>query len=159
MAFAVGDYIAHPLHGAGVIDSIETQCHGGVERDYYVVSIKTGDILVKIPKESSDAIGVRPVICPEEAERLLSSISSLEVNMSQNWNKRYRENMLKIRSGDLVEVATVIKSLAARDDDRGLSTGERKMLNSAKQILLSELVLSQQSSYDEANEQLERALA
>ena len=158
MAFAVGDRVVHPLHGAGVIDSIETQCAGGVQRDYYVMRISLGDILVKIPKDSSDAIGVRPVIQAEQAQRLLASISSIQVEMTQNWNKRYRENMHKLCSGDLVEVAAVIKSLSARADSRGLSTGERKMLNSAKQILLSELVLSQNFTYDEAQQQLERAL-
>ena len=94
MAFAVGDRVVHPLHGAGVIDSIETQCAGGVQRDYYVMRISLGDILVKIPKDSSDAIGVRPVIQAEQAQRLLASISSIQVEMTQNWNKRYRENMM-----------------------------------------------------------------
>jgi CarD family transcriptional regulator len=158
MVFAIGDYIAHPLHGAGVIDSIEKQRLGGVERDYYVMRIQTGDILVKIPKDTSDAIGVRPVICAEEAQHLLDSISSLEISENANWNRRYRENMLKIRSGDLMEVASVIKSLSARAGDHGLSTGERKMLNAARQILLSELVLARSFSYEEAAAELERAL-
>ena len=159
MAFAVGDFVAHPLHGAGVIDHIETCCSGGVERDYYVMRIPKGDILVKIPKDSSDAIGVRPVIRSEQAQNLLDSIASIEIEVTQNWNRRYRENMLRIRSGNLMEVAAVIKSLSRREGSRGLSTGERKMLNSARQILLSELVLAQHSTYDEVEAQLERALA
>ena len=159
MAFAVGDRIAHPLHGAGVIDSIETQRSGGVDRDYYVMRISMGDILVKIPKDTSDAIGVRPVIAREQVQQLLDAISGIQIEMTQNWNKRYRENMLKIRSGDLLEVASVIKGLRLREKGRGLSTGERKMLNSAKQILLSELVLAQSLSYDEAEEQLASAIA
>lgn len=159
MAFAVGDRIAHPLHGAGVIDSIETQRSGGVDRDYYVMRISMGDILVKIPKDTSDAIGVRPVMEPEQVQQLLESIGGIEVEMTSNWNKRYRENMLRIRSGDLLEVASVIKGLCLRESGKGLSTGERKMLSSAKQILLSELVLSQSMDYDEAEEQLKRALS
>jgi len=159
MAFVVGDRIAHPLHGAGIIDRIETQRSGGVDRDYYVMRISMGDILVKIPKDSSDAIGVRPVIDSEQVKTLLENISALEIEMTQNWNKRYRENMLKIRSGDLLEVASVIKGLSVRENGKGLSTGERKILNSAKQILISELVLAQSFSYDEAEAQLENALA
>lgn len=158
MTFTVGDRIVHPMHGAGVIDSIETCRTDGVERDYYVMRIPMGDILVKIPKETSDAIGVRPVMQADQARQLLDNISNIHVEMTQNWNKRYRENMHKLCSGDLLEVAAVIKSLSARADGRGLSTGERKMLNSAKQILLSELVLSQNFTYDEAQQQLERAL-
>ncbi len=158
MTFAVGDRIVHPLHGAGVIDSIETQRISGVERSYYVMHINPGDILVKVPTESSDAVGLRPVIKPEEGRSFLDSLPSIKPELTQNWNKRYRENMMKLRSGDLRELAVVIKSLAARDGERGLSTGERKMLNSAKQILLSELVLSQSCSYDEASARLESAL-
>ncbi|MGI6029413.1 MAG: CarD family transcriptional regulator [Candidatus Heteroscillospira sp.] len=159
MVFKVGDRIVHPLHGAGVIDSIETQRIGGVERDYYVMHISMGDILVKVPKDTSDAIGVRPVIEPEQARRLLDSIGGIEIDVTQNWNRRYRENMHRLRSGDLMEVASVIKSLSVRDGDKGLSTGERRMLNSARQILLSELVLSRSCTYDEAVEQLRQALA
>ncbi|MGE4352655.1 MAG: CarD family transcriptional regulator [Oscillospiraceae bacterium] len=158
MAFAVGDRIAHPMHGAGIIDSIETTMQDGVERKYYVVHISVGDILVKIPTDSLEAIGVRPIIRPEEADKILKSIESIEISMTSNWNKRYRENMMRIKSGNLMEVAAVVKGLAARDCDRGLSTGERKMLHSAKQILISELVLSKSASYDEVSAKLEHAL-
>ncbi|MEG0035668.1 MAG: CarD family transcriptional regulator, partial [Oscillospiraceae bacterium] len=109
--FSVGDRIAHPMHGAGVIDSIVKRKVGGEEREYYVLKLPVGDMLVMIPVESTDAIGVRPIIEPDEAENIINSIAGIEINMTQNWNKRYRENMLKIKSGDLMEVATVIKGL------------------------------------------------
>lgn len=102
-----------------------------------------------IPTESSEAIGVRPIVDSEEAESLLNSISEIEADMTSNWNRRYRENMQRLKSGDLMEVARVIKGLMARDAEKGLSTGERKMLHSAKQILISEIVLSQKTSYEE----------
>ena len=158
MTFAVGDRIVHPLHGAGVIDSIENQRVCGVERSYYVMHIKMGDMLVKVPTDSSDAVGLRPIMKPEEARKFLDYIGTIKPEMTQNWNRRYRENMSKLRSGNLKDVAEVIKGLTVRDSERGLSTGERKMLNSAKEILLSEIVLSQSYTYDEASTLLEDAL-
>ena len=158
MPYQIGDKITHPLHGAGVVDSIETQKIDGVEREYYVLRLPTSEMKVKIPMATSDVIGVRPIIDAEEAERIMDSISGIEVNMTQNWNKRYRENMIKIKSGDLMEVAEVVKGLFLRDRDRGLSTGERKMLHSAKQILISEIVLSMNGNYEEIEARLENAM-
>lgn len=158
MAFRVGDRVAHPLHGAGVIDSIVSRKINGKDREYYVLKIPAGDMLVMIPVETSESIGVRPIIGSEEAEKILKDIPAIEVSMTQNWNKRYRENMMKIRSGDLMEVAAVVKGLTARDRERGLSTGERKMLHSARQILISEIVLSKSSSYEEVEERLNSAM-
>ena len=157
--FNVGDRIAHPMHGAGVIDSIVTRHIDGADKKYYALQLPSADMLVMIPVESSENIGVRPIIEPQEADRIISSIADSEVNMTQNWNKRYRENMLKIKSGDLMEVAEVIKGLMLRDTDRGLSTGERKMLHSAKQILISEIVLSKSSSYEEIEERINSAVS
>ena len=157
--YSVGDCIAHPMHGAGVIDRIESKKISGTIREYYVMKIPVGGMLVMIPTETSDSIGVRPIIEPEEAENIIVSIKELEVTMTQNWNRRYRENMLRIKSGDLMEVAAVIKGLVSRETNKGLSTGERKMLHSAKQILISEIVLSQQSSYEEVEQRLNTALA
>lgn len=157
--YQIGDRIAHPLHGAGVISGIETRRMGGSSRDYYVMRIPKGDMLVMIPVDACDAVGIRPIIDSGEAENIFSCIRTLEISDNQNWNKRYRENMLRIRSGDLMEVAAVIKSLVRRDSERGLSTGERKMLHSAKQILISEIVLSSGASYDEVEERLYLALA
>lgn len=158
MTFRVGDRIAHPMHGAGVIDSVVKRKINGTERDYYVLKLPAGDMLVMIPVDTSAEIGVRPIVDAEEAEKILGSIPGLEIEMTQNWNKRYRENMLKIKSGNLLEVAAVVKGLMQRDKERGLSTGERKMLHSAKQILISEIVLSESASYEEVEERLNSAL-
>lgn len=157
--YSVGDCIAHPMHGAGIIDRIESKKINGTVREYYVMKIPVGGMLVMIPTESSDHIGVRPIIDSDEAESIIDAIKGLEVNMTQNWNRRYRENMLRIKSGDLMEVAAVIKGLVSRETEKGLSTGERKMLHSAKQIFISEIVLSQQSSYEEVEKRLKSALA
>ncbi len=158
MNFRVGDQIAHPMHGAGIIEGIVSRKINGTERDYYVLKLPVGDMLVMVPVGASEEIGVRPIIDEDEAERILSSISSIEINMTQNWNKRYRENMIKIKSGDLMEVASVVKGLMSRESERGLSTGERKMLHSAKQILISEIVLSASTSYEEVEDRLNSAL-
>ncbi|MBU5229134.1 CarD family transcriptional regulator [Intestinimonas butyriciproducens] len=157
--FQVGDKIVHPMHGAGVIDSIVTKKVNGVVRDYYILKLPVGGMLVMIPTSNSEEIGVRPVVDKDEADRLIASMPDIEVDMTQNWNRRYRENMMRIKSGDLLEVAKVVKGLMLRDVDRGLSTGERKMLHSAKQILISELVLSQNTSYEDVEARINTALA
>ena len=107
-----------------------------------------------IPTDACDQVGLRPVIAAEDFARILEEIPGLPVADDSNWNKRYRENMLRIKSGGLLEVAGVVKSLLWREMRFGLSNGERKMLHSAKQILLSELMLSQELSYDEVEKQL-----
>lgn len=157
--YQVGDKIVHPMHGAGVIDSIVSRKMNGVQREYYQMRLPTGSMLVMIPTDHTEEIGVRPVICEEKALQIMDELGSIEVDMSQNWSHRYRENMLRLKSGDLIEVARVVKGLMLRDDERGLSTGERKMLHSAKQILISELVLSQNLSYETVEERINRALA
>ena len=158
MTFRVGDRIAHPMHGAGVIDGIVTKRITGKDRDYYVLKLPAGDMLVMVPVDNCADIGVRPIVAPDEAEKILGAIPGIEVEMTSNWNKRYRENMLRIKSGDLMEVASVVKGLMQRDRERGLSTGERKMLHSAKQILISEIVLSESSSYEEVEARLDSAM-
>lgn len=151
--------IAHPLHGAGIIDRIEEKKINGVTRKYYVFKMPLGGMLVMIPIENSEEIGVRPIIKPDEADMLMEALSDIKIDMTKNWNRRYRENMLRIKSGDLMEVARVVKGLMARDNDKGLSTGERKMLRSAKQILISEIVLSTSQNYEEVEEKINKALA
>ena len=157
--FQVGDKIVHPMHGAGVIDSIVSKKVNGVVRDYYILKLPVGGMLVMIPTEHTEEIGVRPVVDRDEADRLIAAMPGIEVDMTQNWNRRYRENMPRIKSGDLMEVARVVKGLMLRDEDRGLSTGERKMLHSAKQILISELVLSQDASYEDMERRVNTAMS
>ena len=157
--FQVGDKIVHPMHGAGVIDSIVQKKVNGVVRDYYILKLPVGGMLVMIPTANSEEIGVRPVIKGEEADRVIAAIPGIKVDMIPNWNQRYRENMLRLKSGNLLEVARVVKGLMLREGERGLSTGERKMLHSAKQILISEIVMCQSSSYEAVEERINQALA
>ena len=157
--FRVGDMIAHPMHGAGIIERIEEKKIEGCTRQYYVLKMPAGGMVVMIPTESSDAIGVRPIVDSETAESLMKLMAEIEADMTSNWNRRYRENMQRLKSGDLIEVARVVKGLMSRDTEKGLSTGERKMLHSAKQILISELVLSQKKSYEEVETRINAVLA
>ena len=115
-------------------------------------------MVVMIPVESSEEIGVRPVVDQDQANAVLAAIPGIQVEMTANWNHRYRENMERLKSGDLLEVARVVKGLTARDAARGLSTGERKMLHSAKQILISEIGMAQSISYQEAESRMDAAL-
>ncbi len=154
MTYQIGDKIAHPLHGAGSICEIEHKRVDGKTRSYYVLMIPKGDMRVMIPVDSCEQIGIRPIIDGNEFARILAEIPKLPVLDDSNWNKRYRENMLRLKSGKLLEVAGVVKSLVWREVRFGLSNGERKMLHSAKQILISEMMLSQSLEYEAAERRL-----
>lgn len=156
--FRIGEFVAHPMHGAGVIDAIVQEKVAGSTQDYYVFKMPMGGLLLKIPVVNSQAIGIRAIITPEEAEALIAAIPALEVENNANWNKRYQENLLRLKSGDLREVARVIKGLMRRDSRRGLSTGERKMLQTAKRILISEIVLTQQTDYETVEARIDGAM-
>ena len=156
--FRIGDKIVHPMHGAGIVDGIVTRKVNGVLRDYYSLRLPVGDMVVMIPTESCREIGVRAILTGDQVEQILCQIAGLEVALEPNWNHRYRENMLRLKSGDLLEVAKVVKSLMLRESRRGLSTGERTMLHSAKQILISEIGMAQSISYQEAESRMDAAL-
>ena len=157
--FQVGDKIVHPMHGAGIVDGIVEKKVNGVVREYYSLKLPVGGMLVMIPTANSDEIGVRPVCPQDKAEQVIAALPDIKVEMTSNWNQRYRENMVRLKSGDLLEVARVMKGLMIRDGQRGLSTGERKMLHSAKQILISEIVLSQNVSYEDVEARINTAMA
>lgn len=148
--FQIGDKIVHPMHGAGVIESIIEEKISGKLIQFYVFKMPISGLTLKIPTANTDAIGIRNVMSAQEVEAVIAQIPGLGVDMTANWNHRYRENMERIKSGDLIEVSGVIKALMHRDSERGLSNGERKMLHSAKQILISEIVLSEGLEYSAA---------
>ncbi len=143
--YSVGDKIVYPMHGAGVIESIEEKEILGCKQDYYVLKMPVGDMKVMIPTRNVEGIGIREVIGSRDVDKVYEILQDHSVNVTDNWNKRYRENMIKIRSGNIYEVADVVRILMKREKEKGLSTGEKKMLNSARQILISELVLAEDS--------------
>ena len=155
--FQVGDKIVHPMHGAGVVDSIVQKKINGVVRDYYILKLPVGGMMVMIPTENSQEIGVRPVMGKAESDEVIAAMPGIQVEMTPNWNQRYRENMLRLKSGNLLEVARVVKGLMIRDGQRGLSNGERKMLHTARQIMASEIGLAQHISYQEAECRVDQA--
>ena len=156
--FREGDKIVHPMHGAGVVESIVQQKVNGVMRDYYVLRLPLRSMVVMIPTSNSVEIGVRPIIDSAQADDILARIPGIEVEFDQNWNRRYRENMERIKSGDLLEVAGVVKALMHRDAERGLSTGERRMLHNAKQIIITEIVLAEEVVYADVELRLAAAM-
>lgn len=156
--FSIGDMVVHPMHGAGVIDNIVQERVAGATKEYYVFKMPMGGLILKIPTENSRMIGVRRVITPAESDALLSAIPAMTVEHNTNWNKRYQENLTRLKSGDPYEVAQVVKGLMRRDETRGLSTGERKMLHSAKQIMISELALVLCCDYKTIEARLDHAM-
>ena len=137
--FDIGDRIVYPLHGAGMIEDIVERTIDGAPALYYALRPAFGDAQLFLPVASSEKIGIRPVCSRAQAEALLRHPCEQAPSEAKCWNRRYRENMLHLRSGEPESVAQVVRTLAARERARGLSTGERKMLLSASQILASEL--------------------
>lgn len=152
--YNVGDNIVYPMHGAGVIVAIEEREVLGEKQKYYIMQLPIGDMKVMIPLKSVDDLGLRQVINDEEVLRVFKILQGEKTAMSTNWNRRYRANMEKIKSGDIFEVSEVVRNLTIRENDKGLSTGERKMLDTARQILISELVIAQDSTEDEIVEKI-----
>lgn len=157
--YQIGDKVVHPMYGGGVVDSIVQKTVDGVVRDYYILKLPNRSMVVMVPTDNCEEIGVRRVVDQTQADQVMAAIPAIQVEMTANWNHRYRENMERMKSGDLLEVARVIKGLTIRDQKRGLSTGERKMLHSARQILISEIVLAKSSSYESVEKELDTALA
>ena len=157
--YNVGDSVVYPLHGAGVIEAIEDREVSGKIDSYYVMRIPFGDMKVLIPVDGAEKVGVRDIIPEKDADDVMEAFKNAEADSNLNWNKRFRENMTRIKSGDIFEVAGVVKSLMVRERERGLSTGERKMLTNAKQILISEIVIAKDTTYDAIDQQLREIVA
>ncbi len=156
--FNVGDKVVYPMHGAGVIDAIEEKDILGTKQAYYILKMP-GEVKVMVPTAKAEEIGVRNIIDKDSAEKVFRVLESDETEMSMNWNKRYRDNMEKMKTGDIYKIADVVRNLSFKQKEKGLSTGEKKMLNNAKQILVSELVLTEHSSQDEIEKMVESKIS
>lgn len=157
--FNVGDRVVYPMHGAGIIEAIEEKEILGEVRKYYVMRIPNGDMRVMIPLDNVEESGLREVIDEQQINEVLSVLQDREDVSNPNWNRRYRNNLEKIKTGDILEVAEVVRNLSLREREKGLSTGERKMLDNARQILISELVLAKGAEEEQMEIWLEGALA
>jgi CarD family transcriptional regulator len=156
--FSIGDKIVYPMHGAGVIEKIEEKKILDVIREYYILKVPCGDMKIMIPVDSSREIGIRAIVTEAELANVIKTLEGESSEMSANWNRRYRENMEKLKTGDMHEVAEVVRNLMRTDRQKKLSTVEKKMLTSAKQILTSEIILIKGIDLLEANNIVDKAI-
>jgi len=154
--FEVGDKVVYPMHGAGTITAIEEKEFLGETKRYYIMEMPLGDMRVMVPMDKVDSLGLRYIISAEEAQEVLRELCHDHEQGNKNWNRRYRANVDKIKTGDIFAVGEVVRSLSRREMEKGLSTGEKKLLNNARQILVSELVLAQDLSEQDVIEELEK---
>ncbi len=156
--YQIGDRILYPMHGAGIITSIEKREILGSVKDYYILHVPCGDMQVMIPIENCDMIGVRPVVSEEKIGEAVEVLHGQSSRMTGNWNKRYRENMEKIKTGDICLVAEIVRNLTRVDRESRISAGEKKMLTNVRKILQSEIMLVLNIDEQEARQMIEDAI-
>ena len=156
--YQVGDRILYPMHGAGIIKKIEEREILGSVKDYYILHVPCGDMKVMIPVDNCDSIGVRPIVSAEEIDGAIEILKQESTHMIGNWNKRYRENMEKIKTGNINLVAEIVRNLTRIDRENRLSAGEKKMLSNVRKILQSEIMLVCNIGEDEARQMIEDAI-
>lgn len=156
--FDVGDKVVYPHHGAGTVVKKESREVLGQTRDYLTIQILHNDMVVNVPCENAEKVGLRPVIEEDLVGTVLKALTGGSTEMPKNWNRRFKHNRDKMKTGDIFELAEVVKNLSLRDHEKGLSTGEKQMFVKAKKILASELMYAKEMSEDEAAEWLEGVL-
>ncbi len=156
--FNIGDKVVYPMHGAGIIEGVEEKEILGETREYYILKLPLKNMKVLLPVDNVEALGLRSIIDEQDVKSVFAVLEEDISAMPQNWNRRYRSNMEKVKSGDIYEVADVVRNLMLMDKEKGLSTGERKMLASSKQILVSELCLAKKTDDQEILQMIDSAL-
>jgi len=156
--FSIGDNIVYPMHGAGTIEAIEEREMDGEICDYYVLLIPQNGIRIMIPCNRARDVGVRCIIQKSEVDGVNETLRGESTEMAKIWNRRYRDNLEKLKTGQITNVAEVVRDLMRVDNEKRLSTGERKMLSNAKQILISELILACDKEEDELALLIEKAV-
>ena len=157
--YKVGDKVVYPHHGAGTIVKKESREVLGQKREYLTIKIQHNDMTVQIPSENADTVGLRRVIGEKEIGGVLKALTGVSTEMPKNWNRRFKHNRDKMKTGDILELAEVVRNLALRDREKGLSTGEKQMFVKAKKILASELMYAKNMDEDECAEWLEEVLS
>ncbi len=155
MEFKVGEVVVYPHHGAAKITAIETRVMGGEELEYLVLQINQSDLVVRVPSKNVEMVGVRDVVGKEGLEKVFSVLREVDVEEAGNWSRRYKANQERLASGDINKVAEVVRDLWRRDQDRGLSAGEKRMLAKARQILVGELSLAKPVDEKKADTMME----
>lgn len=159
MTFKVGETVVYPHHGAALIEAIETRTIKGEEKSYLVLKVAQGDLTVRVPADNVDLVGVRDVVGQDGLDRVFEVLRTPYTEEPTNWSRRYKANLEKLASGDVIKVAEVVRDLWRREKDRGLSAGEKRMLAKARQILVSELALAEHTNEDKAEAILDEVLA
>ncbi len=157
--FEIGEKVVYPHHGAGTIVKKEKRTILGEEREYLTIQILHNDMTVNVPTENAEKVGLREVIDEETVELVLKALTGNGTVMPKNWNRRFKHNREKMKTGDIFELAEVVRNLSLRDQDKGLSTGEKQMFVKAKKILVSELMYAKQMDEEETAEWLDGVLA
>ena len=157
--FRVGDKVIYPQHGAAVIKSLEEKTVLGEKKKYFILRLAYGDLTLMVPTDSTEEVGIRDVISKEELQKVFKVLKSKECRMPTNWSRRYKTHVEKLRSGDIYQVAEVVRNLARREAEKGLSAGEKRMLTRARQILVSEVTFAAGVKEDEAEKMLDKVLA
>ncbi|MCD4712550.1 MAG: CarD family transcriptional regulator [Clostridiales bacterium] len=148
--FKIGDRVVYPMHGAGIIEAIEEKELLGDSKQFYILKLPIKNMKVMLPIDSAENLGVRKVVDNDVLTEVMEVLAQEKGVMPDNWNRRYRSNLEKVKTGDIFEVAQVVRNLEILDREKGLSTGERKMLSNSKQILISEMILAKNLNEDEA---------
>jgi len=159
MGFDVGDKVVYPHHGAAIIESIETITFMGEEKDYFVLKIAHGGLTLKVPADNAEEVGLRDVIDDAEVEEVFAVLRKMGAREPTNWSRRYKNHVEKLKSGDIYQVAEVVRNLSLRERDKHLSAGEKRLLVSARRILVSELVFAKNLSEEDAENMLDEVLA
>ncbi len=156
--FDIGDKVVYPHHGAAVVERREMREAFGQQREYLVLRLAYGDLTLMVPADNTEGVGLREVINDEEVEEVFAVLRKKEARMPTNWSRRYKNHSEKLRSGDIYQVAEVVRNLSIRDKDKGLSAGEKRMLGRARQILVSELTFALNVDEATADTRLDEAL-
>ena len=159
MKHEVGETVVYPHHGAATIEEVKTRVIRGEEKTYLKLNVAQGDLVIEVPAENVELVGVRDVIDEAGLNRVFDVLRAPITEEPTNWSRRYKSNMEKLASGDVIKVSEVVRDLWRRDQDKGLSAGEKRMLSKARQVLVSELALAQDTDEEAANEHLDSVLA
>ena len=157
--FDVGDNVVYPHHGAGTVVSKESRIVLGQEREYLTIKILHNDMTVNVPTENAEKVGLRWVIGLDAVEVVVKALSGESTEMPKNWNRRFKHNRDKMKTGNIFELAEVVRNLAVRNNEKGLSTGEKQMFVKAKKILASELMYAKDMDEEEAASWLDDVLS
>jgi CarD family transcriptional regulator len=156
--FRKGDKVIYPHHGAAIIEDLTTRDFLGEQKKYFVLRLTHGDLTLMVPVDNTDEVGLREVVSKREVKKVFDVLKQSESRMPANWSRRYKTNIEKIRSGDIFQVAEVVRNLSIREAEKGLSAGEKRMLSKARQILVSELTFAVDAPEEKAEAMVDKIL-